>query len=473
MDNVILRVDNKFFSEGYSGEWITRLDVEQVVVFNATETNRQTYKTAAIDCELLFSCVDDLSFIVAEEKRTLLIVDNISDLESIFLSGLRFTQVTIGNLPKKDNAKRFSSHLYISDNDESIMKALNAKGVTFLAQHKSDDNAVSLPLGRVFRFGIIGTGPISKRFMANANGIYGFKLNAVYSRNLETAKKFSKEYDVEHAFDNLNEFVNYQEMDAVYIGSPNSLHCFQTLAALRAGKHVLCEKPFASNIKETQTMLDLAAEKRLALLEVLRPIFSDAYIKVKEILPLIGEIRYVSFTYHQYSSRYDNFKKGIIENAFDPTLSNAAIMDLGCYCTHWLIGLFGLPKKVVSCAIKLENGFEGQGTYLAEYEGMIVQVSYSKISQSYAPSVIEGEKGSILIDHLTLTRKITLKRLNGDDVTWDFDDYEFNMAKAIEALIAFANDLGGLEIYSNYTTQVMTILDMVREQQSIVFPADI
>ena len=334
-----------------------------------------------------------------------------------------------------------------------------------------NNNTQDDTLGTI-RFGVIGTGPISERFAQAGIKCKSFALTAVYSRELSRARAFAASYGAEHCYDDLDSFCRSPHIDAVYIGTPNSLHCPQATKALQAGKHVLCEKPLASNITEVNAMMETARKNGVVLLEILRPVSSSAYSVIKERIGELGAIRRVSVSYHQYSSRYDNYKNGIIENAFNPELSNAALMDIGCYCVQWLVGLFGSPKSVISRSIKLKTGFEGAGIFLAEYDGMIAQVSYSKITQGVAPSIIEGENGSIVLDHPVATRKITLVTRDGRETVWDIDRSEDNFLKVIEGFTRFIHSDAGLDAYHACSINAMKIMDTVREQQSIVFPAD-
>ena len=87
-----------------------------------------------------------------------------------------------------------------------------------------------------------------------------------------------------------------------------------------------------------------------------------------ENLQKLGKIRRVTFQMCQYSSRYDKFKNGIIENAFRPELSNGSLMDIGVYCVHPMVKILGKPDRVMASCVKLHNGVDGMGTILASYD---------------------------------------------------------------------------------------------------------
>ena len=249
------------------------------------------------------------------------------------------------------------------------------------------------------KIGIVGTNKISHDFCEAAIQNQQVELFAVYSRAKETGERFARAHAIPHVFTEYTEFLN-SDIDAVYIASPNYIHCEQAIQAMKEKKHVLCEKVMALNEEEAEKMILCAKENKVILLEAMRSDFDPAFDMVKEQLPKIGTIRRVDFEYCQYSSRYDNFLDGIVENAFNPEMYNSAVRDIGVYCIHAIIRMFGMPERVESCSTLLSNGFEGSGVVLMKYPEFLAQAVYSKITASVNPSVIQGEKGSILLNHI-------------------------------------------------------------------------
>lgn len=92
-------------------------------------------------------------------------------------------------------------------------------------------------------------------------------------------------------------------------------------------------------------MIQAAKENQVVFMEAMKSVHTPGFKAMKEHLPKLGTVRRATIQYCQYSSRYDKFKNGIIENAFKPELSNGAIMDIGVYCVHFLAALFGMPEK--------------------------------------------------------------------------------------------------------------------------------
>lgn len=257
-------------------------------------------------------------------------------------------------------------------------------------------------------FGIIGTGKITRTFLEAVQSVPELALRAVYSRSLEKAQAFGEEYGAKAFTDSLEDLAADRDVQAVYIASPNCCHCEQAIRMMDAGKHVLCEKPAASNQEEYQRMLEAARRNGVVFFEAMRPAFTPEMAMVEENLPRLGKIRQASFSFCQYSSRYDNFKNGMIENAFRPELSNGSLMDIGVYCIHWMVRLFGMPESLQASPIFLENGVDGAGAIIGTYPDMQVQLLYSKICDGHTPSEIQGENGSLLMDTVSQPQKLTL-----------------------------------------------------------------
>ena len=118
-----------------------------------------------------------------------------------------------------------------------------------------------------FRWGIIGTGGIANAFRRDLEYLVGHRVSAVLSRSMQNAESFSSTISNCRPFDDPQSFMEFSEMDAVYIATPNTLHFEQTIMALENKKHVLCEKPFAMNSGEVRSMVETSKANNVALLE--------------------------------------------------------------------------------------------------------------------------------------------------------------------------------------------------------------
>ncbi|NMH72466.1 Gfo/Idh/MocA family oxidoreductase [Bacillus sp. RO2] len=326
----------------------------------------------------------------------------------------------------------------------------------------------------MIRFGVIGTNWITESFINAAQENEDFLLTAVYSRKEETAKDFGNKFNVSTTYTNLDEFTKSKEMDAVYIASPNSFHAEQAIACMDQGKHVLCEKPIASNTKELSEMVTAAKRNNVVLMEAMKSTLLPNFLAVKENLHKIGQIRNYVASYCQYSSRYDKYKEGTVLNAFKPEFSNGALMDIGIYTIYPMVALFGKPKALHAISHMLESGVDGQGSILFNYDGMDASVAYSKIANSYLPSEIQGEEGTIILDTIHTPEKILIRFKDGteEDITVPQKGQSmFYEAEEFIRLIKSGEEESSNNSHST-SLQTMELIEEARAQIGLVYPAD-
>jgi len=323
------------------------------------------------------------------------------------------------------------------------------------------------------RFGIVGTSFISDWFADAARETPGCSVTAVYSRDDDRGAAFAQKHGIPLHFSSWEAFLSSDEIDAVYLASPNCMHYPQAMAALDHGKHVLCEKPLALNTAQAQAMISRARETGLTLLEAIRPVHDPFLQVVVQALPRIGRVRRATFEFCQYSSRYERYNAGEYVSIFDASLGNAALLDLGVYCLHTCVALLGAPAHVHAASSFLPNGTEVAGTILLNYEHMQATVSYSKVTQSVFPSIIQGEAGTISFDTLNQPTFVEL-HLRGQAVEkLPLSPVKPNMNMIFE-IETFCRCVRGQEETARFdaqSVQVMKIMDEVRKQMGIDFDA--
>lgn len=333
------------------------------------------------------------------------------------------------------------------------------------------------------RFGVIGTNFITDWVIAGAKQDERFELVAVCSRTQERANEFAAKYDIPYTFISLEEMAASPLIDAVYIATPNYLHASQSILCMKHGKHVLCEKPMASNAYEVKQMIAASRQYGVTLMEAMKPTLTPNFRVLREALPKAGVIRRYFASYCQYSSRYDKFKEGIVLNAFKPELSNGAMMDIGVYTVYPMVVLFGRPNKISASGVVLSTGTDGQGAVNFEYEGMNATVLYSKIANSSLPTEIEGEDGNFMLDKINQINRVTwqarpvvssgkgpLTPVEDISAITDKDEYYYEVAEFINLVQA-----GKLESEVNsHENSLITIeiIDEVRRQLGVSFLAD-
>lgn len=327
------------------------------------------------------------------------------------------------------------------------------------------------------KFGIIGTNFISDYMIEGGKLDERFEAYAVYSRSAERGEEFAKKHGIQKVYTSLDEMLADDKVDVVYIASPNYIHCKQTIKCIEAGRSVLCEKPMASNAKEACMMVEKAREKGVLLMEAMIPTISPAFDVALKNLHRVGLIRRYFASYCQYSSRYDNFKKGIIANAFKPELSNGAVMDIGVYCLYPMMMLFGLPRNLTASCTKLANGIDGQGTVVAEYEGFDAVAIYSKIADSTLCSEIQGEDGTLIFDRINDPKKVVFKsrdKSKPEEILYNKPDdnpYYHEIKHFIDLM-----DSGQTESQKNTldnSINTLSVVDEIRRQCGLKFPSDV
>ncbi|GGM29067.1 putative oxidoreductase YulF [Paraliobacillus quinghaiensis] len=324
------------------------------------------------------------------------------------------------------------------------------------------------------RFGIIGTNWITESFINAAKEVEEFELAAVYSRTEDKAKQFASKFSLEVTYTDIDAFFASDQIDAVYIASPNAIHAEQAIQAMNNGKHVIVEKAIASNTTEVKALIEAAQANGVLLMEALKTTFLPNFQAIEENLHKVGPIRRYFASYCQYSSRYDAYKEGTVLNAFKPEFSNGSLMDIGIYCIYPMVALFGKPKQVLANAYMLESGVDGQGSVLFDYGQMNGAVMFSKITNSYLPSEIQGENGSILMDNISQPTKVEIRYKDGtvEDITREQkENTMYYEAKAFIDAINAGQTESTVNTFER-TLVTASILEEARQQIGLVFPAD-
>ncbi len=239
----------------------------------------------------------------------------------------------------------------------------------------------------------IGTGAITRSMLAEFQRSPVLHVSAIYSRKEETGRAMAEEFGIGRVFTDLDEMLADPAIDMVYVASPNSIHYSQTKAALLAGKHVICEKPFAPTVAEVDELVALAKEKQLLLFEAITTAHHPHYAFVKENLPKLGKLKAVSANFCQFSSRYPALLAGKVSPVLNHAFAGGALMDINLYNVHFVAGLFGAPKSVRYFPNRHETGVDTSGMLVLEYGDFICQCTGAKDSAARNGVQLIGENG--------------------------------------------------------------------------------
>lgn len=182
-------------------------------------------------------------------------------------------------------------------------------------------------------------------------------------------------------------------IDAIYLPLPNSLHCAWAVRAMRAGKHVLCEKPLALDAREAEEMIRTSRECGVLLMEAFMYRYTGRMAKVEEILAsgVLGAIRSVNSTFRFFLDRVNTIKE-------QPGLGGGALYDVGCYPLN-LIGLVAQSEpEAIAVECTRRNGVDVNLSAVLRYaDGLIATLhcGFDAFGRNY--SEIVGTDGALLV----------------------------------------------------------------------------
>jgi predicted dehydrogenase len=243
----------------------------------------------------------------------------------------------------------------------------------------------------------VGTGFITKSMLEEFARSEHLNCTSICSRQESKGLSMGEPFGITKVYTSLEDMLADPEVEAVYIASPNSLHYPQTKAALLAGKHVLCEKPFATTAAQAAEVIALAKEKHLLLFETITLAHHPNYSKLKEFLPQLGPLKTVIANFCQYSSRFPALLAGQVSPVLDPAYCGGALMDINLYNIHFVAGLFGKPENLHYFPNVYENGVDTSGSLVLQYPGFTCLCVGAKDSAAENGVQIIGQNGYIKV----------------------------------------------------------------------------
>ena len=257
-------------------------------------------------------------------------------------------------------------------------------------------------MSKKLQWGIISTGRISGVFAKNLIPSETGELLAVASRTREAADKFGDEYKVPRRYGDYQALLDDPDVQAVYISTPHPMHAEWAVKAADAGKHILCEKPLATDYSEAMAIIEAARRNDVFLMEAFMYRCHPQTAKIVELITsgAIGEVRIIqaTFSFHAGSN--------LEGRLFNPELAGGGIMDVGCYCTSMSRLVAGAalgrpfvdPIEVSGMGHLGETGVDDYAIGMLEFPNDIVaQVSTGvQLNQENAVRIY-GSEGSIYV----------------------------------------------------------------------------
>ncbi len=245
------------------------------------------------------------------------------------------------------------------------------------------------------RWGIIGTGRIARTFARDLAFIDSGVAVAVGSRTMESANEFADEFALAGRYASYEELVADPDVEAVYVATPHPMHFDNALSALHRGKPVLVEKAFTVTAEQASTLVAVANEQQVFMMEAMWTRFLPHVIAVRELIAdgTIGEIVSVEADHGQ------RFVYDPASRFFNPDLGGGAMLDLGVYPISFASMLLGPPARIVAMIEPAPTGVDMTDSMIFGYaNGAHAVLTATMASKTSTRAAICGTNGRIEIE---------------------------------------------------------------------------
>jgi len=332
------------------------------------------------------------------------------------------------------------------------------------------------------RWGIIGPGSIAKRFADDVSPLSDHVIHAAGSRDKAKGDAFLAKYGGGVAYGSYEELVADPDVDCVYVATPHPFHKEHALLALRAGKPVLCEKPFTVNLAEAEEVVSEARSRSVFLMEGMWSRCFPAMRKARELAAsgAIGKPRMLEADFGFKGG--DTTDAGVLNvtnpngRLFDLNLAGGALMDVGVYVVSLAQMFFGTPNAVKAVATLGTTGVdENTGIVLGFPGGEIGILSTSLQTNTPSKATLLGANGKIEFASAWWKPQTVTVHRSGQDaetITEPFDGggFQFEAMHVAECL------RGGLTesplITLDETLSIMRTLDTIRAEIGLKYPME-
>lgn len=324
-----------------------------------------------------------------------------------------------------------------------------------------------------FNWGIISTGTIATAFAKAINHLDDATLLAVGSRSQESADAFGDTHAIPRRYASYEALVADDDVDIVYIGTPHVYHAANMRLCLEHGKHVLCEKPFTINADEAQSIVELAEDKGLFVMEALWTRFLPAVVQARAWVDegRIGDIRTVQADFSVVLP-YDPESR-----IYDLELGGGALLDIGIYPISLTTFFLGMPDRISSHAAIGETGVDEKSELLFSYEGGAAALLNCDVrTQGTQEAVIKGDAGYIKF-HAPFhhPQQVTLYTAESGeahthDIPYESTGLNYEAAEVHKCLRSGNTESAIMPLRETVAT--MQLMDALRAEWGVVYPSE-
>ncbi|MBK8490177.1 MAG: Gfo/Idh/MocA family oxidoreductase [Saprospirales bacterium] len=321
---------------------------------------------------------------------------------------------------------------------------------------------------KTLRWGLLGLGHITRNFIQDLQLVQGSEVAAVASRSQAKAAEFATEHAVDTHYGSYAELFQDPDVDIIYIGTPHNSHAELSIAAMNAGKHVLCEKPLAVNKTQVQHMIGAAQQNGVFLLEALWSRFNPSIVQCLQLVQdgAIGQVNYINADFSF------PIKEDVDGRLLNMDLAGGALLDVGIYPLFLAYAVFGKPKEILATGRFHETGADIQTSIILKYDNGIAQAMGGFTSKSDMVARIYGTRGSILLDPrwhhsqgYSLVVDGQLKKVSlptpGNGFTYEIEECQRCISQ---------NQIESKLWSHTHSLELMEVMDEVRRQIGLVYP---
>jgi predicted dehydrogenase len=322
------------------------------------------------------------------------------------------------------------------------------------------------------RWGIIGTGSITRKFARGVSALPDAELLAVGSRAQETADSFGDLFGIPRRYTSYEALAADPDVDAVYIGTPHPFHMENTLLCLGAGKAVLTEKPFAINAQQAQQMIDFARQHKVFLMEAMWTRYLPIFVRVRQLLAqgVIGDVRQLMADFG-FRTRVN--PQGRL---FNPDLGGGGLLDVGIYPLSLASMIFGTPERATGMAHLGETGVDENTALLLGYaDGALALLSCAVRTNTPQIAIINGTDGRITVHSpwwvgTKMTVEVYGKETSEIHMPLIANGYEYEAAEVGRCLRAGLTESDVMPL--DETLAIMKTMDEIRAQWRLKYPME-
>ena len=316
-------------------------------------------------------------------------------------------------------------------------------------------------------WGILGTGLIAHEMGAALKAVNG-EVYAVCGTSLAKAQAYQQEYGTEKAYGSAKEMLADEKVDIVYVATPHSSHYEWILEALKAGKHVFCEKSITVNSRQLEECVALADEKGLVICDGTTLFHMPLYKKLKQMIDggAIGAVKMVQVNFGS-CKEYD-----VTNRFFSKELAGGALLDIGVYAVSFArFFMKSKPDVVLTTANYFETGVdETSGILLKNPDGEMAVIALTMRVKQPKRGVIAGEKGFIEISNYPRAQKASITYTeDGHTEIIEAGRTEDALLYEVQDMQAYVRSKNGKENLC-MVRDVMQTLTAVRSQWGMVYP---